>query len=363
MDEQQEYIKLDFSIKSPQERSILVQQIIDSINPEKLTPKYLDILANYIIFAMTKEERKEKKILTDNRMVTVNKRETSFEGLVEKLENGEDGIYNMMSTLGKNAQLTHKDSITKEDLENIKELRPLKAAIEAVEQSYKKATGKKKFLLKKQLIEMRQEQYIIKNAYKRASSKCGNAIRSIARLKFDDNIYYDKDGNVVNDGVISFFNPTHIEALLCNYGGLKTACYGQFEYDLWYLMQDLDELIDSTLSKDYPLYYDILNFKINGYSNLEIQNLLIKKYGIRHTIEYISSLWRNKIPKLLAESAQNKYILWDYRAHRPNEWKTCSRCGETKPAHNRFFSKNSSSKDGFYSLCKCCRNKKSVERR
>jgi hypothetical protein len=31
---------------------------------------------------MEKQEKKEKKLLTDNRMVTVNKRETSFEGLV-----------------------------------------------------------------------------------------------------------------------------------------------------------------------------------------------------------------------------------------------------------------------------------------
>jgi len=45
-------------------------------------------MADYIIFAMTKEERKEKKINTENRMVTVNKRETSFEGLISKFENG-----------------------------------------------------------------------------------------------------------------------------------------------------------------------------------------------------------------------------------------------------------------------------------
>jgi hypothetical protein len=40
-------------------------------------------LADYLVFAMDKEERKKKNIITDNRMVTVNKRETSFEGLVE----------------------------------------------------------------------------------------------------------------------------------------------------------------------------------------------------------------------------------------------------------------------------------------
>jgi hypothetical protein len=42
--------------------------------PEKLTNYYLEVMANYIIFAMTKEEKKSKKINTDNRMVTINKR-------------------------------------------------------------------------------------------------------------------------------------------------------------------------------------------------------------------------------------------------------------------------------------------------
>jgi hypothetical protein len=46
---------------------------------------------------MEKQERKNKKILTDNRLSTVNKRETSFEGLASSLENGEDGIYNLMN--------------------------------------------------------------------------------------------------------------------------------------------------------------------------------------------------------------------------------------------------------------------------
>ena len=37
--------------------------------------KYIEILSDYIVSAMTPEEKKSKKmILTDNRMVTVNKR-------------------------------------------------------------------------------------------------------------------------------------------------------------------------------------------------------------------------------------------------------------------------------------------------
>ena len=85
---------MDYSLESPQERVKKVEEIISNTPPERLTQRYLEKLSDYIIFAMDKEERKQKKILTDNRMVTVNKRETSFEGLVGRLENGEDGIYN-----------------------------------------------------------------------------------------------------------------------------------------------------------------------------------------------------------------------------------------------------------------------------
>lgn len=88
-------IKLDYTLETPEERTKLVEQILaDNPNPNE---KYLEILADYLILCMEKQEKKERKILTENRMMTVNKRETSFEGLVSQLENGEDGIYNLIS--------------------------------------------------------------------------------------------------------------------------------------------------------------------------------------------------------------------------------------------------------------------------
>ena len=78
----------------------------------------MEILADYLILCMEKQEKKEKKILTDNRMTTVNKRETSFEGLVSQFENGEDGIYNLISE-NKNQIFQPKISITKKDVEEI----------------------------------------------------------------------------------------------------------------------------------------------------------------------------------------------------------------------------------------------------
>ena len=53
-------------------------------------------MGDYLIFCMDKEERRQKKIMTENRKVTINKREVSFEGLAEKFENGEDGVYSMV---------------------------------------------------------------------------------------------------------------------------------------------------------------------------------------------------------------------------------------------------------------------------
>lgn len=88
-------IKLDYTLESPEARNELVKKILEE-NPEP-GEKYLEILTDYLIFSMEKEEKKEKKILTENRMTTVNKRETSFEGLVEQFENGEDGIYGLIT--------------------------------------------------------------------------------------------------------------------------------------------------------------------------------------------------------------------------------------------------------------------------
>lgn len=349
-------IKLDYSLETPEERNELVKKIIDNTPSEQLTPRYLEILSDYIIFAMDKQERKQKQILTDNHMVTVNKRETSFEGLVGRLENGEDGIYNMIAN-DKNIIFTPKFQITQQDIAEIPELKQLVDAIAEVEKAEKKAVGKKKFLLKKQLIAMRQDQYVIRSAYK-PPIYCMNAIKSFSKIDFDENVSISGNDEIEDNSLVSFFNPKHISALLCNYSRLKEDAWGKFYSDSYFLMEDLDTLIEKTLRNSYPMYYDLLIYKIDGKQNLEIQSLLNQKHNVKHSVEYISSLWRNKIPKLLSEQAQEDYLIWYYTTQKKGKWKKCSRCGEIKLAHNKFFSKNKTSKDHFYSICKCCRNKK-----
>ena len=81
---------------------------------------------------------------------------------------------------------------------------------------------------------------------------------------------------------------------------------------------------------------------------------------MKHSVEYISSLWRQKIPKILSEKAQEQYLIWYYSNVAYGHWKKCSRCGQINLANNRFYSKNKSSRDGFYSICKECRNAKTA---
>lgn len=304
---------------------------------------------------MEKQERKERKVLTENRMMTVNKRETSFEGLVSQLENGEDGIYNLISE-NKNQIFQPKVTITKKDLDEIQPLRQLRDAINLWDAKLKVTEGKDAFTIKKALIEMRKDQYVIKNAYRRpiVFNKLTHS-RNFIKLE-DQTSQFDDQGYPIPKG-ISLLDPAVCSAILCNYSRLKQDSWGQFEGDLYYLMEAFEEVSDIAL-KDYPLYERLVECKVDGLQNIQIQEVLQMEFGIKHSVEYISSLWRNKIPKLIASAAEDQWLNWYYLNVEKGKYKRCSRCGQIKLAHNKYFSKNKTSKDGFYSICKCCRNRK-----
>ena len=358
IDSKRPYAKLDHTITDINQRNKIVHQIINTIPPQRLTPYYLEELTRYLV--QTQQSKKEKTILTDNRMVTVNKRETSYEGLVLKLENGEDGIYNFMTGGDKNILLVPKIQITEDDIATIPGLKELREQIKKIENQQKEATGKKKFLLTKQLIQMRQDQYILKSSYKPPITSM-KLTKNVNHIVLNERVKIDEKGDPVSNCLISLFDPHHVSCLLCNYSKIKEQAWGNFDGDWWFLMEDFDNLVDKALQKDYPILYDVVKLKIDGLQNKDISIQLKQKYGVTYSVEYLSVVWRKKIPKIISDRAKEDWIVWYYTVKEKGKWKRCSRCHEVKLAHPYFFTKNKTAKDGLYSMCKCCRNKKTTK--
>lgn len=345
---------LDYKLPTCQERVELVNNLIEQTPSERLTPRYLEILGDYIMGGISNAEKKEHLYITDNRRLTIDRRETSFERLAEKFENGADGIYNLM-TNDKNIIFHHKYGITQNDIDTIPGLKELRDSINDAESALQNAQGRQRYLLKKQIIEMRKSQYALKSAY-RPTTQATPTRCAPNKIDLTERRYIDSEGNAHSDGLITLFNPQHVSALLCRYGALKNETRDKFNDDFYYLLSDLDKLIVKAL-KNYPTYLDILKYKVSGKTNREIQQMLLTKYNISHSPQYISELWRGKIPKVIAKCAQDDYIIAEYEINHPELLKKCARCGARKPAIARFYSPNKTARDGWYAWCKECRRK------
>jgi len=361
------HIKFDYTLETPEERNELIKKIIENTPPDRLTKKYLTAMSDYILLAC-KSEIKERKIMTDSRLKnTVREREISLEGLSASFESkygdggvnssAEDYIYNLVVENDKNVILTPKDKITQKDIDEVPGLKELFNEIHRLENEvFPVAKGKAKYSVKQNIIALYKDAYVLRTSF-RGSINCINTVKAASKLDIYENVTINKDGDLEIDCNLSLLLPKHVSLLLCNYSKLKEEAYSKFTSDIYYMMLALDDLVEEAL-KDYPLYKDLLIYKIDGLQNADIQTKLSEKYDIRYSVEYISSLWRNKIPKLIAETAEKRWLVWHYTEEEKGQWKRCSKCGQIKLAHNKFFSKNKSSKDGFYSICKDCRNKK-----
>ena len=356
-------MQLDYTLKTPEERLACVEAIIAETPDEQLTNQYLSYMSDYILFVadknQTKKERQEKNsIITKNREVTVNKRQVSLEEMIASLENGEDGLYALIAN-DKNQILDPKDKISDEDIEEIPLLRQNIDLILSLTKQFNRATGTAKYSLKNQIIETWQQMYIIKASYRGipAKGKVSNQIKTMAHMNLNEDVTIDPETQLpVSNGILSLFNPIHVSFLLCHYTQLKEECEDDLMTDMHFLLLDLENLAEKTLAEDYPVLYDLLIWKVDGLTNEEIQEKMEKEHGETHSGQYYSSLWRKRIPKLIAEQAQKEWLIWHYTNEEYGNWKYCSRCGEYKLAHPMFFAKNSS-KDSFYSLCKDCKNK------
>jgi len=330
-------LSLNYKIIDLSERQEIVKEICEKY-ADKLTEANLESLSDYILNALEKKERKEKKILTDNRMTTINKRETSFEGLANKFETGEDGVYQIMHE-DKNVILSPAISITKQDIEELPFLKQLRSAIAVL-----RNIEIKNYIVQAAIIDLSQTQYLIKNCYR----------KPIKFASFGMSAAVPKDWG----DWIDFTNPEHVFQLLKYYPKLKGELFESIENDLKWVLLDLEYLIEKYIRYQYPMHYQLIILRLDGLGNAQIQNELMIEFNETYSTEYISSLFHKKIPKTISEGAKIEELDWQFTYNIRGKYKRCNRCGQIKLQDNTYFSFNKSSKDNFYSICKECRNKK-----
>lgn len=336
--------QLDYAVNSVEKRKKIVEEIIARVGEENLRPNDLERLANYLVFSPDLKTKKE--IVSQSRVNTIRKREVGLK----------NNNFDIIEADDKNKIAAPHITITKKDINTIEPLKQLYEAIVQTEKVYKKTKNKK---LKKMLIEMRKDQYIIKSAYTKPIFFL-QPLKSSTVFNYDeDTMYFTEEGNIkmISENRIDFTKSKHIAALLKFYSSLVQNSYFDLENDMRWILKDLDNLIEKTLS-DKPMYHDIIIMKIDGKSNQDIKNFLIEKYNKNYTVEYISYLYKHRIPSMIAFQYKKDWVEWFYTYKVKGNWKKCSRCGEVKLAHKFFYSKNTSSKDGFYTICKECRRKK-----
>ena len=102
-----------------------------------------------------------------------------------------------------------------------------------------------------------------------------NLIKSFSKLDLSETVTVDEDGNVSSTGLVNLFDEKHVSALLCNYAKIKEDSWSDFNGDAKWLMMDLDTAVDNALKDKFPLYYDLVIYKIDGKQNQEIQDFCV----------------------------------------------------------------------------------------
>ncbi len=356
-------VKLDYSLKTPEERSKCVEKVIASTPKEQLTSKYLNYLGDYILFIREKGQTKGHNLITKNRETIIKKRERSYEDIVNSLEGGEDALHTLINN-DKNQLLDRKEKISEDEALSDPILQDKMRTIQSLKKAFEVTTNSsKRFKLKQQIIETWQEIYIIKSCYKQTTTgRLSPQIKQMGYMNLEEKVNVLPDDTLDIQSTLTLLKPEHISFLLNYYAQLKQEIYEDLNSDLRWLLVDLENLIDKVLTKpsqgkmNNEVLYDLIIWKIDGLKNKEIVELMKKHHGVTHSEQYYSTLWRKHIPNILSKQARKDWVIHHYTQEEYGLWKKCTICGEWKVANPLFFDRSVVSKDGYYPQCKECRS-------
>lgn len=412
-------LKLDFTIDSIEARKEFIDRYIEEIEP---TPAECETIANYILWGKEEDGKSPvQKKQINQESAWGGKKTESLEALLE-MPNFTESLLHPISTVPLKAQ---KEAFCREDaLDNspsylqstFKNLfheidtvdfivssyigqarEELLRAIPEEKQTELKAfartlTQKNYLKLRHLLIELRKQQFTLRDSYRQSLiAKNTPLLIEADTLSFGVEIPVYPLGFVsefpaiftnLNALIPSAFSYPELTQISKHYWSKKpSALYFDFEnpehlYNLLTIPDLEDNLpFDSTFPElihtlhyyiaiaDLPsIYQEILQMKLERRKNSRIAVAINTKYNKSYSANYISTIFRQKIIKQIAETASYHRKIVE-NLFFPENFKRCNSCGRVLLKDQYNFVRKTRATDGYSNRCKVCDHKDRAKRR
>ena len=154
--------------------------------------------------------------MTDNRMVTINRHEASYEGLALKFEAGEDALEAIAQSRHTPTKIIPKKRpITQRDLDLCPGIRDIRASAQYWLMRSKTASGKAAYIAKQAYKEDSQLQYILRDSFIPPIEGHTTPQYTHRETEYPSTEFIDAEGNVHYEG-FSLMNKKLCAALLHN---------------------------------------------------------------------------------------------------------------------------------------------------
>lgn len=392
--------KLDFSIETSQDR---LQYLKEHVDFSVLTKKDIELCTDYVLYGKDPDKDNtsavdRKEIFIKTKYSSYNRQEpVSLEALMES-PTFDESIFKKEKNIYKKV----KPTIDREKCKDIPGMKELWEQIDQLNHRIRLAEGKDEpvdgeeipnydskqlYHLKHQLIELRKEQYLLKDTMfpeMTAAKNYGSFYTNPADLQMNYPVYPCGVAAQENDSYFkhpylsslpfaaidleneiekrkqlgkpyfNFMDKEHIYQLCLSYYELKDYAEHFPDSPLSGLLWTLDYYIEkANLSEQQKL---IVEGKKRRLLNKEICQQLMDQLGIYHQENYVSTIW-NKVCQLIADAADLHYDEWCCKDYKP-AWKKCNCCGQMLLRDPRNFVRKTKAPDGLTNRCKRCDQKK-----
>ena len=386
-------VNLDFSIITSKERKEFAENYIKNNSSRQFSASDLETIANYILYG---KDRETGDSIVDRKEVEIKTRYNSYakkapESLDELMENPtfDENCF----IKDRNRYKVIKPKIDREKDADVPGIQELWETIDYYQHILDSNSGKvndpaapkltslQLYKFKHMIIDLRRQQFYLRDMVKPTICMFKTNIRKTYQVEGDGvpwdfqnsnfsiaplGVLIGKDEKFFNPRnyrgpeysynkdakyIIDFRNFEHIYYLLENYEELRISSENKPESTIGFLLDTLDFYIERANLSDSKQI--ILEYKKKKIKNEVIREKLERDFGLTHSVNYISTIWKQKICKKIAETAQLHY---DYYLNRekPFAWKKCNQCGEIKLKDTREFMRKSRSSDGLANRCKRC---------